>query len=122
MRTIKLFSLLALILGMMSMTEAKAQTTNWIFSDGNGKYSNWKIVESGHEITEVYMAGGTVQNPTWVKCSIEKLDDQYTYTYIRVKGTSSQGTKIYELNLYWDEDKLTRVKPDGSTKNFWLEN
>lgn len=117
----KFAGILMLFLGLGVFNQAKAQTTNWIFSDGNASYSNWKIVEKNHVISEVYMAGGTVSNPTWVKCTIERLDDQYSYTYIRVKGITNGVATIYELNLYWDDEKLTRVKPDGSTKNFWLK-
>jgi hypothetical protein len=118
----KFAGVLMFFLGLGMFSQITAQTTDWIFNDGNGKYSNWKIVEHEHEISKVYCVGGTVSSPTWSPCTIEKLDDQYTYTYIRVKNVNSSGkSTIYELNLYWADEKLTRVKPDGSTNNFWLK-
>jgi hypothetical protein len=125
MKTIKSFKfagILFFLLGLGIFSQTSAQTTSWVFYDGNASYSNWKIVEKSHVISEVYCAGGTTTAPTWNKCTIEKLDDQGSYTYIRVKYTDGNNVvQIAELNLYWGEEKLTRVKADGSTKNFWLK-
>jgi hypothetical protein len=121
-KKMKFAGILMFFLGLGIFSQVSAQTTNWIFSDGNANYSQWKIVENSHEISKVYVVGGTTSAPTWVLCSIEKIDDQGYYSYIRVKYTKGGKTTISELNLYWDEDKLTRVKPDGTTKNFWLKN
>jgi hypothetical protein len=123
MKTIKSFKfagILFFLLGLGIFSQTSAQTTSWVFYDGSASYSSWKIVEKSHVISEVYCFGGTTTAPTWSKCTIEKLDDQGSYTYIRVKDVQNGTTTMYELNLYWDEEKLTRVKPDGSTKNFWL--
>ena len=124
MKTIKSFKfagILFFLLGLGIFSQTSAQTTSWVFYDGNASYSNWKIVEKGHVISEVYCFGGTTTAPTWSTCTIEKLDDYGSYTYIRVKNVQNGTTTMYELNLYWDEEKLVRVKPDGSTKNFWLK-
>lgn len=117
----KLAGILMFFLGLGMFSQVNAQTTTWDFSDGNANYSIWRIVENAHSISKVYVVGGTTNAPTWVPCSIEKLDDQGSYSYIRVKYTKGGKTTISELNLYWGEEKLTRVKPDGSTKNFWLK-
>jgi hypothetical protein len=126
MKTIKSFKfagILFFLLGLGIFSQTTAQTTTWEFSDGSAGQGQWKIVEKSHVISEVHVIanGATVTNPLWLKCSVEKLDDYGSYTYIRIKQVENGKTQIRELNLYWDEEKLTRVNADGTTKNFWLK-
>lgn len=118
----KFAAIIFFILGLGISSQVSAQTTTWVFYDGNASYSNWKIVEKSHVISEVYVVGGTTTAPTWNPCTILKIDDLGSYSYIRVKYTDGNNVvQIVELNLYWNEEKLTRVKADGTTKNFWLK-
>ena len=118
MKTIKLFGLLALILGMMSMTQTKAQTTSWIFDNGDGKGGAAKIVENAHEITGFYLWDKSAGK--WNTTVIKSMDDQGDYTYARV--TSNVTNRTYELYVYWYDEKLYLSTPEGDEWTYWLRN
>lgn len=116
MKTIKLFSFLMLLLGLTAMNQSQAQTTTWIFDAGNGNGGAIKVIENGNGISGVsFWQTATSQ---WASGSILSIDDQGDYSYIRAKSTSSG--RIYELYLYWYNDKLVQALPDGGEVTYWL--
>lgn len=117
MRTIKLFGILALILGMMSMgNQAQAQSTSYIFDAGDGSGGAIKVIEDAYGITNIHLWQKNTQQ--WASASIESIDDQGDYTYLRVKSTATN--RMYEVYVYWYEDKLYFSLPEGDEKTYWL--
>ncbi len=116
MKSIKLFAVLAMIFGMMSFNQTKAQTTTWIFDAGDGKGGAIKVVENAHAITGLYL--WDVSGGKWNSTVIQSIDDQGDYTYARIKSNVTNRT--YEVYVYWYDDKMYFSLPEGDEKTYWL--
>ncbi len=112
MRTIKMASLLMMLLGLFAFSETSAQTTTYQFDGGDGK-GGIRIIEKSYEITDVYLL---LTDGTWGKASIEYIEDD-SDTYMRIKYNS----QISEIYVYWYDDKLVQVWSNGKEKAYWLK-
>lgn len=112
MKTIRVMSLLMLLLGLAAFNGANAQTTTWQFDGGDGA-GGIRIIEKNYEITDVYLL---LTDGSWGKATIEHIQDD-SDTYMRIKYNSA----VSEIYVYWYDDKLVQVWSNGKEKAYWLK-
>ena len=115
MKTLKLAGFLMFFLGLGMLNSSYAQTTIWKFDAADNIGRMVQITSNGDgNITKVEMA--TKGDAAWTAMTIQHVDDYQEYFRVQSVATS----KVYELRIYWDQDKLVRIAPDGVELTYWL--
>jgi hypothetical protein len=115
MKTVKLAATLLLFFGIALLNQSYAQTTIWKFDAADNSGRMVQITSNGEGIvTKVEMA--TKGDAAWTAMTIQHVDDYQEYFRVQSVATS----KVYEIRIYWDQDKLVRTAPDGVELTYWL--
>ena len=115
MKTIKLICVLMSFLALGMSNQSLAQTVPWKFDAADNSGLMILITSVGGEtVTKIELA--RKGDAAWTATTLVSSDENQEY--FRIK--SSADSKIYEIYVYWEEDKLVRIYPDGKELIYWL--
>lgn len=111
--------MLMFFLGLGIVNQSYAQTITYIFDAGDNSDQSVRVTTNAvGELMKVEYAKKSLSN--WIEASLQTVENDLTsyYSYAVVK---SGGTgRVYELNIYYYDDKLTETTPEGKTITYWL--